>query len=201
MTATAWVLLASLWVVVLSMGVLVFGLARQIGVILERIGPVGALHLATKVKIGEPAPVVNARDLNGEPRLIGTPRAGNRSLLIVFLSPSCPACKELLLSVRALRRTEHDRLEILLASDGERDPHVRFVAEHSLQDFPYVISEQLGLRYGVSRLPYAVMIDAAGIVRASGIVNNREHLESLLEAERLGVPTMQALAAIKQTGV
>lgn len=199
MTTTAWVLLVSLWLLVLSLGILVFGLARQIGVILERIGPVGALHLAGRLQVGAPAPVVQATDLNGGSRLIGKPSADNRSLLVVFLSPTCPACKELLPSVRALRRSERDRLEVLLASDGERDPHVRFVAEHSLQDFPYVISEQLGLRYGVSRLPYAVMIDAAGVVRASGIVNTREHLESLLEAERLGVPTLQALAATQRT--
>ena len=199
MTTTAWVLLGSLWLAMLSLGILVFGLARQIGVILERIGPVGALHVASKLQIGAPAPVVEVTDLSGVQRSIGKPRTDHRSLLIVFLSPTCPACKELLPSVRAMRRSERDRVEVMLASDGEREPHVRFIAEHSLQDFPYLISEQLGLRYGVSRLPYAVMIDAAGVVRASGIVNTREHLESLLEAERLGVPTLQALAATQRT--
>jgi hypothetical protein len=33
-------------------------------------------------------------------------------------------------------------------------------------------------------------------VRAKGIVNTREHVESLFEAERLGVPTIQAHLAM-----
>jgi hypothetical protein len=40
-------------------------------------------------------------------------------------------------------------------------------------------------------LPYAVLIGADGTVRAKGLVNNREQLESLLAAEDLGVGSMQ----------
>jgi methylamine dehydrogenase accessory protein MauD len=43
----------------------------------------------------------------------------------------------------------------------------------------------------VSRLPYAVLIDADGVLRARGIINSREHLESLFEAQRLGVASLQ----------
>jgi methylamine dehydrogenase accessory protein MauD len=48
------------------------------------------------------------------------------------------------------------------------------------------------MTYQVSRLPFAVLIDAQGILRARGIVNSREHLESLFEAKRLGLATIQA---------
>ena len=37
--------------------------------------------------------------------------------------------------------------------------------------------------------------DAAGTIRSKGLVNNREHLESLLEADLLGVGTLQELFA------
>jgi len=43
----------------------------------------------------------------------------------------------------------------------------------------------------VEKLPYAVLLDAAGIVRAKGLVNTREHLESLLEAHERGVASVQ----------
>jgi methylamine dehydrogenase accessory protein MauD len=79
----------------------------------------------------------------------------------------------------------------VLASDGEREEHERFVAAQSLGDFPYVLSQELGMTYRVAKLPYAVLIDAAGVVRAKGLINTREHLESLLEARDRGVASIQ----------
>jgi methylamine dehydrogenase accessory protein MauD len=49
----------------------------------------------------------------------------------------------------------------------------------------------LGRSYQVNRLPYAALLDQAGILRARGLVNSREHLESLFEAQRLGVASLQ----------
>jgi methylamine dehydrogenase accessory protein MauD len=54
-----------------------------------------------------------------------------------------------------------------------------------------VLSEALGIAYGAGRLPHAVLIDGAGIVRASGLVNSREHLDSLFEARERGVASLQ----------
>jgi methylamine dehydrogenase accessory protein MauD len=56
---------------------------------------------------------------------------------------------------------------------------------------PYVLSAPLGMSYGVAKLPYAVLIDKDGIVAAQGLVNTREHLESLFEAQRRGVASIQ----------
>mgnify|MGYP003478317918 FL=1 len=47
------------------------------------------------------------------------------------------------------------------------------------------------MTYQVSRLPFAVLIDETGTLRARGIINSREHLESLFEAKRLGVASLQ----------
>ncbi|MGH7820705.1 MAG: methylamine dehydrogenase accessory protein MauD, partial [Candidatus Binatia bacterium] len=38
---------------------------------------------------------------------------------------------------------------------------------------------------------YAALIDASGTVRAKGLVNTREHVESLFEASELGVASIQ----------
>ena len=43
----------------------------------------------------------------------------------------------------------------------------------------------------MSRLPFAALIDEQGVLRARGLVNSREHLESLFEAKRLGVASLQ----------
>jgi methylamine dehydrogenase accessory protein MauD len=47
------------------------------------------------------------------------------------------------------------------------------------------------MTYQVSRLPFAALLDAGGRLRARGLVNSREHLESLFEAQRLGVASLQ----------
>jgi len=54
-----------------------------------------------------------------------------------------------------------------------------------------VVSAPLGMTYQVSRLPFAALLDEAGVLRARGLVNSREHLESLFEAKRLGVASLQ----------
>jgi methylamine dehydrogenase accessory protein MauD len=58
-----------------------------------------------------------------------------------------------------------------------------------------VVSTDLGLAYQVGRLPHAVLIDAAGVIRARGLVNTREHLESLFEAQARGVASIQEFVA------
>jgi methylamine dehydrogenase accessory protein MauD len=88
-------------------------------------------------------------------------------------------------------RGERGWLDVVLASDGPRAEHEPFVRREGLDAFPYLLSAPLGLTYEVNRLPYAVLLDAAGVLRAKGIVNSREHLESLFEARERGVASLQ----------
>ena len=81
--------------------------------------------------------------------------------------------------------------ELILASDGAEDEHRRFIAAHGLGEIPYVLSAELGMSFQVERLPHAALIDEGGILRARGLINSREHLESLFEAKRLGVASLQ----------
>jgi methylamine dehydrogenase accessory protein MauD len=191
MSVAAWVAIAVLWVVVVCLAVAVLALARQIGVLHERLQPVGALQLAHGLKVGEPAPAVDVTDLSGRPLRVGAPHAAGLDTLVMFVSPTCPICKSLLPALRSIRRREQPRVEIVLASDGSRLEHADFVAAESLEEFDYVLSEPLGIAFGAGRLPHAVLIDGAGIVRASGLVNSREHLDSLFEARERGVATLQ----------
>jgi methylamine dehydrogenase accessory protein MauD len=80
----------------------------------------------------------------------------------------------------------------VLASDGELSAQRKFVAGHQLGEFHYVVSTRLGLTYQVGKLPYAVLIDERGTLRSRGLVNTREHLESLFHAKDLGLASVQA---------
>jgi len=179
-----------LWVGLLVLAVVCIALARQIGVLHQRIAPAGALSLRQPLNLGDPAPEMVLPGLDGTPVKIGGVRAG-RSQLLLFLSPNCAVCETLLPALRSAQGAERGWLDVVLASDGELDPHAAFVREKGLTKFPYVVSEHLGRSYGVAKLPYAVLIDEAGKLSSTGLVNTREHLESLFIAKETGVSSIQ----------
>jgi methylamine dehydrogenase accessory protein MauD len=180
-----------LWVVVLALLVVVLALTRQLGVLHERITPVGALMLNKGLTVGERAPTVEVQDLAGANLSVGSPRSDGKSTLLLFVSPTCPVCKSLLPIVKSSGRDERNWLDIILASDGNPEEHREYVRANGLSNVPYVVSAPLGMTYQVSRLPFAALLDEAGVLRARGLVNSREHLESLFEAKRLGVASLQ----------
>lgn len=185
-----------LWCLVLVLGGLVLVLARQVGVLHERIAPAGALALSSGPQVGEGAPELSVAALDGSNREIGSANDERRSTLLFFASPRCPTCKELVPTVRRLAR-EFD-VEFLVGSDGAELDHERFVREQRLDRSRYVVSQQLGLAFQIPKLPYAVLIDGDGIVRAQGLVNTREHVESLFDAADLGVASIQDYMQVAQ---
>ncbi len=183
---------AVLVVLVVGLGVVVLALARQIGVLHERVAPLGALMTDRAVDVGQPAPPLEVADLAGQKLLLGGMRADGKSQLLLFVAPTCPMCKKLLGVARSFMRRERRHLWLALIGDGERSEQERLVREHRLEGFPYVVSPVVGMTYQVGKLPYAVLIDELGIVRAKGLVNSREHLESLLVAKETGYASIQA---------
>lgn len=178
-----------LWVAVLALLGTVFALARQIGILYERIAPMGALMLDNGPKVGDAAPAFDLVTLDGEHFATGGPRT--KSLLLFFLSPTCPVCKKLLPILRRIAVDEKRWLDLAFASDGDRDEHEAFRIRAELQQFPYLLSPDLGMAYRIGKLPYAVLLDEDGHVRAKGLVNSREQLESLFTARELGVASVQ----------
>ena len=194
-----------LWIVVLVFGVLLFALARQVGVILERVSPVGALMTSRSLRAGDAAPGLRLDTLDGRQLEVGEAAAGNgggRSQLLLFVGPKCPVCKSLLPAARSIARHESGWMDLVLASDGGgEDAHREYVRRNGLEAIPYVVSEALGRAYGVARLPYAVLIDEGGRLASFGMVNSREHLESLVEAKQRGVASLQDyLAGAEEAG-
>ena len=180
-----------LWLLVVALALAVLALTRQIGLLHERISPAGALSPQSKLKVGDSAPETALLDIHDRPVQVGgASRDGSRTLLF-FLSPTCPVCDTLLPTVERVAKTEVPRVRVVLASDGAPDPHRAFIEEKNISHLPYVLSAPLGMSYGVAKLPYAVLIDDEGVVAAQGLDNTREHLESLYEAQREGVASIQ----------
>jgi methylamine dehydrogenase accessory protein MauD len=180
-----------LWIAVVALAGVVLALLRQIGVLYERVAPAGALTGASGPKVGEPAPVMRLVDWNGGVVALGGAEADRRSTLLLFVSPTCPVCKTMLGIAESVLHREGGSLRLVLASDGPRAEHEAFVRQHHLDEYGYLLSAELGVGYQVGKLPYAVLLDADGVIRGKGLVNTREHLESLFEARDRGVASLQ----------
>jgi len=184
-----------LWILVVGLAIALLALVRQIGILHERVAPAGALLGREGPRPGERASALAVEDLMGRALTIGGADPTGAATLLLFVSPSCPVCKVLLPAARSLRDAEAGKLRLVLASDGPRAEHAAFAAAQGLESESYVLSAELGLLYQVGRLPHAVLLDAEGVVRARGLVNSREHLESLCEARRHGVASVQEYLA------
>ena len=182
---------ALLWVAVLALGAICLALVRQVGILYERIMPVGALMIDKGPAVGAVAPTFELTDIRGKPVKVGGIDAQGKATLLFFLSPTCPVCKKLLPLLPSIEAREAAPVNVVLASDGDLAEHTRFTLKQRLARFPYVLSQELGMAYQIGKLPYAVLLDENGRVRAKGLVNSREHIESLFEAKERGVASLQ----------
>lgn len=182
-----------LWIVVVIQIGVIFALARQIGILFERVSPVGAMISDMGPGLDDKVPAMDLPNLNGSGLTLG--RDGGKSQLIFFLSTSCPICKALLPALKSIADDEGRWLQVILASDGREALHRRLIDSEDLSRFPYVLSSELGMSFKVAKLPFAVLLDGEGRVAAKGLVNSREQLESLFTASETGVPSYQAAVA------
>ncbi len=192
MDGTLMVSYVILWALVIVLSLLVFALARQVGVLHERVAPAGALMPTSGPKVGELTEVMPLTDLQGHAVAVGGADSEGLATLILFISPTCPVCKSLVPVARSLVAHEGKRMRLVFASDGDKlEQHIAYVSDLDIEDYPYIVSLSLGLAYAVSKLPFAVLIGSDGALKSKGLVNTREHLESLVEAMDSGVASLQ----------
>jgi methylamine dehydrogenase accessory protein MauD len=175
------------WIVILGLGLALLALARQVGVLHVRLAPAGPLLSSKGPVVGEPAPVLDAVTLDGAPLAIGKP--GVRSQLLLFVSPHCPLCKELIPVAKNFAKTE--KLDIVFVGDDEAGEQRAMVARLGMDGLAFVNSSIVGRAFHVDRLPHAALIGADGTLISKALVNSREHLESMITAHEIGVVSVQ----------
>ncbi len=180
-----------LWILACAMAIGLFALGRQIGILFERVAPAGALMINKNLSVGNRAPEVTVDSISAPGNLkIGRPETGRLQLLL-FISPDCPVCLNVLPAMKSVLRETRGVLDGVFISDGEECDHNKYVSDKGLETYSYVISEIVGRLYGVAKLPYGVLIDSEGKIASFGILNSREHLESLMNAAELNVGSIQ----------
>jgi methylamine dehydrogenase accessory protein MauD len=175
-----------LWFVVLALSLLVVALARQVSVLHLRLGPRGALEIDDEgPPLGEAPEPVEALDLDGEPVTVGGP---GDPRLVLFVSPACPVCREVLPSLPAVAR-ETRTTPVVALDDGV--PEAR--AAYGSKRFGSRIVAAPGLHeaFRVPGTPYALVLDRLGVVQAKGTVNNLEQMEGLVDTARRRLEEME----------
>jgi methylamine dehydrogenase accessory protein MauD len=169
----------ALWILVGVLCVVVVALARQIGTLHLRLGPRGALEMDDEgPALGEGRPPIEARDLDGNRVTVGGEGAEQ---FLLFVSPGCMVCEQVMPSVGAVAEATGKR-PLLLADLDEAETRLAF--QHKRVAAPIVASVDSFKSYEVPGTPYVVVLDIHGVVQAKGTVNNLEQMEGLIDTAR-----------------
>jgi methylamine dehydrogenase accessory protein MauD len=178
-----------LWVVVVIAVLVLAATVRQVGLIHMRIPAIGARSAQPGPAVGDQVPEVLTRDLTGAQIVLGGTR--ERSSLVVFVSTNCATCDQIGPALRSVARSERSETDLVLVMDGSPEAVAAYQERHRLKGVPLLTDEAVRTTYGVLTTPYGLMIDNAGTLKGKGMVNNIEHLESLLRAGETGIDSIE----------
>jgi methylamine dehydrogenase accessory protein MauD len=177
-----------LWACVITLALLTLSLARLVGQLHRRLGPTGALVTDHGPDIGERlAEILNNPGLSTGTEL-AFPR--QRELLLLFVSPRCPACIGLVRELEPFNAGHPDLDFVVTSVAQDSEKNGRLGGKVFRTGFTYLVHPELARAFRVGPTPYAVWLDREGVVRAKGIVNHVEHLESLRHARESGFATL-----------
>ncbi|MBN8831572.1 MAG: methylamine utilization protein MauD [Sphingomonadales bacterium] len=177
------------WVVILILGTALLALARQVGVLHMRVAPAGALTTAGGPSIGDKSGPIAAQTLDGKAVFVGGEAHGTALRLLMFVSAQCPLCKGLIPVAKSFAHDE--RLALTFVGDDDPAAQRELIAKQGLERYAFINGPEVGQAFGVSKLPFAVLLDEHGAILSKGLVNSREHLESLVVAHEMGVRSVQ----------
>jgi methylamine dehydrogenase accessory protein MauD len=173
-----------LWLVVLVLAFLLAGSLRQLGLMQLRLGDdPGALITDSGLERGVQAPDFVAADSEtGEPITLSQLPAAPR--LLVFASPGCLSCRELMPGLNEVRKTRKGEFDFLVVCRGDIESCRGFGRMNRLEA-PMVVDTngQIEKDYMVTLTPFAYVLDHEGKVVIRGVANDWRQLESLLDQE------------------
>lgn len=166
MTETAWqALVVFLALAVVVEGIVLLGALRELGSVIQHIGPV------RYGDVGEGPETGTSANLDGLP-------AGMPSIL-TFVSPTCSMCKPVSDALEPVQRAypEVELVPVVVgATEAERITYAQTLKGEARLDL-----EELFETWNIPGTPYAVGIGENKTVLTSGIVNSLAQLEQFVE--------------------
>jgi peroxiredoxin len=108
-----------------------------------------------------------------------------RVMLLDFFAEHCVPCVKSLPVIEALHRAEPHLAVVGVSEDDDADGARRMVARHALT-FPVVHDPEHALagRYRVQELPSTFVVDARGVVRWHGAVEDEDKVRAVVDGAR-----------------
>ncbi len=132
---------------------------------------------------GSPAPLAGVVDLDGHPVALAEPRRA----VLVFTSPQCGPCRELLPDVGRWQRTYAGRLTFAVAVDGTADDARAERRDHGLEQVIVDDGAALADAFEAHATPTAVLVDHDGSV-ASWVAGGVDAIRDLVRLAATPAP-------------
>ncbi|MFT8721750.1 MAG: methylamine dehydrogenase [Acetobacter malorum] len=178
----------TLWIIMVLTAAVALLLLKQVKALYRKIAPLGAL-----APVNPTASRLDAHHqttLDGQDVTIGGQRTNGRKLLLLFVSGTCPISQKMVSITRDF--CVREKLDLLFVGDDTPQAQEEAVSSLGITRREMVNSATIGRLLGVDRVPFAVLLAPDGTVEARGLVNNREHLESLLSVMETGHSSIQS---------
>ncbi len=177
--------LLCVWQVVLVLALLVLAvmqvaLARQIGVLHERLAPLGDQEVKPGLDVGQVVPRLILHTLEGQPFTVGDVLPAGRKQLLLFVAAECPVCKRVSPIVRQIAAERG--LDLVFVGDGP-EPELKAMQQSrpEMQGLPLITGVELALVLQINRMPSVVVLDERGTILAKDLVNTRRQIEGVLD--------------------
>jgi methylamine dehydrogenase accessory protein MauD len=175
---------AALWLLVVVLTLCIGGLMRQIGLLQLRLGPEpGVLVTRGGLDRGTKAPDFSAADAETRQIVENRTFLGRRAI-VVFLSVTCSACIDLIPGLNEVARDYAGEINFLTLCEGTEAGCAQFRREYGLDVQTLADKDgHIAESFEVPVEPFAYLVDEQGVVLLRGIVNTRQHIESLIREE------------------
>jgi methylamine dehydrogenase accessory protein MauD len=119
------------------------------------------------IPVGSPAPEFSLPGLSGDSVTLATLRERGLPILLVFVSPSCGSCVELLPKLGRWQVTLAERLTLVLVSQGTAQQNQPIADEHGFDDILMQREYEVGEDYRIRATPSAVIVTPDGTVASN----------------------------------
>ncbi|HJT58787.1 MAG TPA: TlpA disulfide reductase family protein [Ktedonobacteraceae bacterium] len=140
--------------------------------------------------LGTIAPAFAAINLDGAS--IRLKDSNGRWRVLVFVSPGCSACQHVIDAVNSFQKERPDIAVLVIGGPDRQINQAYAVEQHA--DIPILTpqGELANELYLVKSVPFVYILDEAGVIRAKGVMNEREHLQQLLSEAHAPLLASQA---------
>ncbi|MGH2493356.1 MAG: peroxiredoxin family protein [Ktedonobacteraceae bacterium] len=169
----------ALWVLVLIETTLLVLLLRALGELKQgsAFSPHDVSQL-TGLEVGVQAPSFVASRDNGDAVRLESFRG--RRCILAFVSPDCSACAGTIEAIHRVQQEERD-LAVLVVGGSDVQKNERYAREHQAQMPIWTAPLSLAMEvYRLPGVPFVFVLDAGGVIRAKGTVNQKEQLQVLV---------------------